>query len=454
MRRLILAFTLALLAATSARCDTTTSRLGMSLMDVGRTGWGTVLNNNLNLIDSGVVLLGAGNTFTADQTFSTNVRLASYLYFKTSTGADGALMYNPYGLGIKGLAITTPDGVSIGGVSGNPYNGTVDLLVTGTHNGLNAGAFAVAGSSKDATGTYSGFIATGPIDQSVLWSLPKKDGYAGQPLVTDGATHLSFGSISSPTFTNQMTDVLTTLIPQGRLFTSSVTLTQIASNQIPGDVQNLYYNVYIASSGFQSAYTMNITTASDFTGGNWQFVANPQNQTATMTQNGASVSWGQTVGGIAFVSAGGVGQLGLDSTGNAYSLVKSTHFVEGGSPSPSSVGLRGGNNSGNFVYFRSPPSGLNADYTLTMPTANAAGFWKNDGAGATSFYDIFNTTSTYQAPQGFPIRTKAQIQAITPSALGLGYYCSDCATAVICVSSGTSSANQFFSSTSRATGCQ
>lgn len=50
-------------------------------------------------------------------------------------------------------------------------------------------------------------------------------------------------------------------------------------------------------------------------------------------------------------------------------------------------------------------------------------------------------------------KTKAQLQAQSPSKVGQEYYCSDCSTAVLCISSGTST-NQWYSSTSRSQGCQ
>lgn len=53
-------------------------------------------------------------------------------------------------------------------------------------------------------------------------------------------------------------------------------------------------------------------------------------------------------------------------------------------------------------------------------------------AGALSVTSIVNT-GLFQ----YASKSKAQIEAITPSAAGQSYYCSDCIDAAVCVSTGT-----------------
>lgn len=74
-----------------------------------------------------------------------------------------------------------------------------------TPNGANAGpaaiysygGFTIQGSSANGNPTYSGFTSTNNVDQSTMWAIPRKDGTNGQAIITDGAKHLSFGSVAS-----------------------------------------------------------------------------------------------------------------------------------------------------------------------------------------------------------------------------------------------------------------
>lgn len=129
---------------------------------------------------------------------------------------DGAHLYGGSRIYLGGTASSTQDAVSISnfasnglssflyisatdGLSINGDNTTTDLwdLEVGGGNGANGyGRFVVKGSSADLTGTYSGFTSTNNVNQSTIWSLPKKDGTSGQAIVTDGSTHLSFATIS------------------------------------------------------------------------------------------------------------------------------------------------------------------------------------------------------------------------------------------------------------------
>lgn len=59
------------------------------------------------------------------------------------------------------------------------------------------GSWGVRGSSANLQDTFSGFTSTNNVNESTLWSLPRKDGTSGQAMITDGLRHLSFGSVSS-----------------------------------------------------------------------------------------------------------------------------------------------------------------------------------------------------------------------------------------------------------------
>lgn len=88
------------------------------------------------------------------------------------------------------LYISAADGIGINNSANLTFGGT--LIYPDNVNRY--GAFAVAGSSADASVTWSGFTSTNNVNQSTLWSLPRRDGTAGQIIATDGAGHLSFAT--------------------------------------------------------------------------------------------------------------------------------------------------------------------------------------------------------------------------------------------------------------------
>ncbi len=103
------------------------------------------------------------------------------------------------------------------------------------------------------------------------------------------------------------------------------------------------------------------------------------------------------------------------------------------------VGIRGPANvaSGSWL-FTLPSTFANAGQVLYQTTSSTPFSWEFTTAGTTGNSLRYNSGSppTWGTPQ-LTSQTKTQIAAITPSAVGQMYYCSDCATLANCVSTGT-----------------
>lgn len=165
-----------------------TSNSGLQKPQTNSCGWDDALRGNFSIIDSSFSLLSGSNTFSGTNIFSSGKLKLSYpsqIVMQTSSGGDGATIDNPSGLGVQGMRIVATDGLGVGTTNAFGLSG-------GDPNVLFVRSFAVLGSSRDTTGTYSGFITTSPIHQSTLWSLPTKDGNNGQLLGTDGGGHLGW----------------------------------------------------------------------------------------------------------------------------------------------------------------------------------------------------------------------------------------------------------------------
>jgi hypothetical protein len=212
----------------------------------------------------------------------------SGLDFLTSTNASGATIFNNVGLGLKAITISAPNGLGIG--TNNPFtNGTPMVLFSSTNaNGTPSGSFAVAGSSNDATATYSGFIGTNTVAQSVLWSLPKADGTNGQVLATDGSAHLSFVASgtsllsSTNTWTAQQTfssaTVTTHLGLSGELQAGTTTGTpnQYLMTNGAGIAPSFSFSGLVVGSSFSIVHVSSATAAATFVPTNLTFTYTPK----------------------------------------------------------------------------------------------------------------------------------------------------------------------------------
>lgn len=78
MKKIVLGAILCVLGAFgNAFADTTTSRLGLTKPDIGGTGWGIKMNNNLDILDSSSTLQSGVNTFSSSATFNSSVFISS-----------------------------------------------------------------------------------------------------------------------------------------------------------------------------------------------------------------------------------------------------------------------------------------------------------------------------------------------------------------------------------------
>lgn len=191
-------------------CDPTltpthTTNIGLAKPAINSCSWGTQTNANWDIIDSSLSatgsILNSTNTFTGTNTFSdVVVKAANYYKLTTSVGTPFIAMQTGAGLGFQSIAINPVDGIGFG--INNSYvsgyqTGQGPYIGIGSPFGGVYGSWGIFGSSNNATGTYSGFIGTSSVDQSVLWTLPKKDGGSNQPIVTNGSANLSFLALSA-----------------------------------------------------------------------------------------------------------------------------------------------------------------------------------------------------------------------------------------------------------------
>jgi hypothetical protein len=78
-----------------------TARLGLTLLEVGQLSKESIIANNMTLIDAGVAVLAATNTFAALQTFNAGINV-------TSIVASGAIKGNNTALTVGRLQYTFP----------------------------------------------------------------------------------------------------------------------------------------------------------------------------------------------------------------------------------------------------------------------------------------------------------------------------------------------------------
>lgn len=156
---------------------------------------GSTSSTDLHIETNGISRINVDRT-TGEVAFNNGARVkyGNSLVFDKSTGASGAYIGNVTGLGLAAMNINAADGLGIN--TNNPFIGVVDVVIA-AGNSHSQGNFAVLGSSVDGTTAYSGFVSTTSVAQSMLWSLPLKDGPSGGIWITDGASHTSF----SPTVT-------------------------------------------------------------------------------------------------------------------------------------------------------------------------------------------------------------------------------------------------------------
>jgi hypothetical protein len=219
-----------------ATCDpsllpSATSRAGLSIPQINSCGWGAQTNANWNIVDSSMCLLSGTNAMAGTYNFSgtPNLYHGTKLNFQDVTGSFSSQIWNNTSGALQLTLLAT--NVDINGsnyAGGSGFASALDLAIF-PQNGLSTsyGTFAVIGSSANGIGTYSGFTGTSPVSQSILWSLPTKDGTNGQAIITDGSSHLSFaGPYSSLSGTNIFTGA-------GNQFTNNLT---VSSLNTPGPI--------------------------------------------------------------------------------------------------------------------------------------------------------------------------------------------------------------------------
>jgi len=295
------------------------------------------------------------------------------------------------------LNIIAADGI---GINNSPSSSTDLLISAGT--GRTYGSFAVVGSSNDSSGTYSGFTSTGPVSQSVLWSLPKSDGINTQAITTDGSGHLSFG---------------------GPLTATTITATTSAS--ITGkNGLSATYNVYAATASFGDSGFSSVFPNGD---GGGRLAVN------IYKNFGAGYAGGST-GGL-FVQLKGALSLGTASYGFT------SNNNSSGKPAYAGYFYSDGVNSGstNYGLYSSATAGLN-NYGLFVANGQVqinSSMTVTGAGGISNTYGITTGSATITSILQIPSQTISQLHALTGLSAGQEFYCSDCTTDGVVISTGT-----------------
>jgi len=173
----------------------TVNRVQMTNLSTFTTTGGVPFNLNGSTVTA--------QKFSAVNSTATRMGATSYTGYEfdiyNSGGEYAGKIFGQGALGDTFISLNPVHGVKINAID---YGTTSpDLLVGGSSASPgDQGSFGVVGSSANAAATFSGFTSTNNVDASTLWSLPRKDGTAGQALVTDGSTHLSFATLPPATF--------------------------------------------------------------------------------------------------------------------------------------------------------------------------------------------------------------------------------------------------------------
>ena len=174
--------------------------------------------------------------------------------------------------------------------------------------------------------------------------------------------------------------------------------------------------------------------------------------TAGLWTLGSGSPAGCTINGIV---TGGCGQssnsLLIQNLAATQATLDTTGSLSVGGIGPARFNSVGTSLNGSGAYI-----GTSQNYPLQTTT-----FFQVASSTTTTYEALFSTSATgpyhvaisTSGGLGFYQQTKAQLQAYAPKRTGESFFCSDCTTAVLCIASGTAT-NQFYSSTSRATGCQ
>ena len=129
-------------------------------------------------------------TFVSSGPLQINSAQGIFFYNADNIGIGTTMGLDPFGSGTFNL--NSPNGLTI---NGQDARGIAALVVQRSSNTGPYAAIAVADNTA-GTGHYSGFSSTSGITTDNIWTLPIADGTTGQAMVTDGAKHLAFRTIS------------------------------------------------------------------------------------------------------------------------------------------------------------------------------------------------------------------------------------------------------------------
>lgn len=150
LKALLLAF-LCVTAQSVAHSDSSTSRIGLTKIDVGSSGWGPKINTNYDTLDSSVACLSQTNAFTGTNSFSNqpvslnNVALrfydsslGRYMAFQPPGTANNTTWTLPSTDGVAGQCLSTngSGGLSFATVAGVGGGASVLAVTTGSSTGF------------------------------------------------------------------------------------------------------------------------------------------------------------------------------------------------------------------------------------------------------------------------------------------------------------------------------
>lgn len=303
-----------------------------------------------------------------------NIRISNgrTLDFLTSNGLPGALIVNQLGGGNASISILATNGIGLGSNNAFTQDGVSPKVI------VSSSGWAVYGSSANATVTFSGFKGTSPVDQSMLWTLPRSDGANLQPMVTDGNGHLSFSaqieiSTISTSVGRSLVYVSTEMGTLGNFYVGGTTFGN--ATHYLGENGAVVFNL-------QKTINGNVTMRSAVESSGWNFDALNE----------------RTWQNVRHEIHRGLEQRYYDDSTNFYTAFRST-----------------GTGTFNQVYHLPESTGtVNQVFGIAAVHADHVDLKWQGGS-----------------------KTAAELAADIPAAVGIQWYCSDCSTCLVAVSTAT-----------------
>lgn len=147
-----------------------------------------------SLAGSSTILTGSPFLLISTTTNKVTVSGANFAFDNTFSNGNAVIFSSLLNLNHQNIELLADGGVGVG-IANSSFSAVGPYLL------ISSQGFAVQSSSGNGDKTYSGFAATGPVTQSVLWTFPTKDSVGAWQ--SDGSGHLSISPVSAGGTTTQ-----------------------------------------------------------------------------------------------------------------------------------------------------------------------------------------------------------------------------------------------------------